>query len=152
MDTTPEPQIRISPMTMDTVEAVALLESRCISPPWSLDALVEELSNPIAVYYTAILDGRLVGYIGMHHIVDEGCINNVAVEPDCRRNGVATLLLGALTSYAKAHGLRTLTLEVRASNDPAIALYSGFGFARVGLRRGYYALPTEDALLMTLEM
>lgn len=152
MDTTPEPQIQISPMTVDTVEAVALLESRCSSTPWSLDALAEELSNPIAVYYTATLDGKVAGYIGMHHIVDEGYINNVAVDADYRRNGVATLLLGALTAYAKAHSLRTLTLEVRASNAPAIALYSGFGFVQAGLRRGYYTLPTEDALLMTLEM
>lgn len=152
MDTTPEPRLCIEPMTQENVEAVAALEQECFSSPWSLDSLVEELSNPLAVYYTAFRDGELVGYIGMHHIIDEGYINNVAVRESCRRQGIATQLLETLMDYAKKEDLLTLTLEVRASNQAAIAMYKDFGFKEVGLRKAYYTLPTEDAALMTLEL
>jgi len=137
-------------MTPENVEAVAALEKECFSSPWSLDSMVKELSNPIAVYYTAFENGLLAGYIGMHYIIDEGYINNVAVRESHRRRGVATLLLKTLLDCGREKNLCALTLEARASNQAAIALYKRFGFRQAGLRKAYYTLPTEDALLMTL--
>lgn len=152
MDAVPEPRIQIVPMSAETVEEVAQIERRSFSSPWSLDMLAEELSNPMAVYYTAVEDGTVLGYAGLHHIIDEGYITNIAVRADRRGQGIGSLLLDALVAYAQEHDLRTLSLEVRASNAPAIALYEKRKFERAGLRKNYYTLPTENALILTLEL
>ena len=139
-------------MTAAEAEAVAGIESRCFAAPWSLSSLLESLANPMGVYYTARADGALAGYAGMYHIVDVGFINNVAVDAPFRRNGVGSALVAALVRYAGQNGLRALTLEARASNKAAIALYEGFGFRQAGIRKNYYTLPAEDALLLTMEL
>ena len=95
-------------------------------------------------------EGRVVGYAGLHVVLDEGYIDNVAVEPDARKHGVASALLDVFCRYGAAN-LAFLTLEVRASNAAAIALYDKFGFQEVGRRKSYYQHPTEDAILMTRE-
>lgn len=136
-------------LTEETVPGAAALEKECFSAPWSEDGLREELSNPAAVFLTARReDGAVVGYAGMHHILDEGNIANIAVGEKFRRQGVATALLRALTSYCDERQVERMTLEVRPGNSAAIALYEGFGFRAVGRRRGFYTMPTEDALVM----
>lgn len=149
---TPEPQIQIAPMSLDTVEAVEVLEQECFSNPWSLDSLAEELSNPMAVFYTAEADGAVAGYVGMHHIIDEGYITNIAVSERFRRRGIATALMKHILAYAEENDLRMVTLEVRRSNSAAIALYEGLDFEETGGRKDYYTNPTEDALIMTRKM
>lgn len=148
----PKPCIQIAPMTMETVEAVERLEKECFSNPWSLESLAVELSNPMAVVVTASIDGVVVGYAGMHHIVDQGDIHNIAVTASHRRKGVATVLLAALLDYGTENDLEQLTLEVRASNQAAIALYETFGFEQVGRRKDYYQGPKEDALILTRKL
>lgn len=147
-----DPRIRIAPMTLETVEAVEALERECFTNPWSLDALAEELSNPLAVFYVAEADGAVVGYVGMHHIIDEGYITNVAVTQSYRRMGVAALLIRTLMDYAREHDMAMLTLEVRPSNGPACGLYKSFGFAQAGERKAYYQHPAEDALILTVKL
>ena len=93
-----------------------------------------------------------VGYVGMHHILDEGYITNVAVHPAYRRRGVATALLEQLEKYAESHDMSRITLEVRASNDKAIALYKKMGYKKEGVRPGFYDSPKEDALIYTLKL
>ena len=148
----PEPQIRIAPMNLETVEAVEALEQECFASPWSLDSLAEELSNPLAVFYTAETAGKIVGYVGMHHIIDEGYITNIAVAERFRGAGVARALLARLAAYAEENDLQMITLEVRPSNAPAIGLYESFGFERTGGRKDFYTNPTEDALIMTRKL
>ena len=92
---------------------------------------------------------KAVGYAGLLVVADEGYITNVAVDPSCRRQGVAAQLLQVFDNFAKGNHLAFLTLEVRPSNAAAIALYEGFGFREVGRRRNYYDLPKEDALILT---
>ena len=94
-------------------------------------------------------NGTVLGYAGLQTVLDEGYINNVAVDPRFRRQGVAGQLVEAFLRFGAAR-LAFLTLEVRASNAPAIALYEKYGFAQAGRRRDYYDDPREDALLMTL--
>lgn len=143
--------MRILPMSAEHIDAVAALERACFSTPWSATALREELDNPCAVFTVAVgEDGTLLGYVGMHHPADEGFITNVAVAPCARRQGVAQALLGHLSDYGAAHGLYRITLEVRASNAPAIALYEGLGYVRDGVRPGFYRQPTEDAAIYSL--
>lgn len=139
----------ISPMTNKTVAAVAALERLCFANPWSLDALESELLNPLATYLVAEEDGQLAGYAGMHCVVDEGYVTNVAVAPAFRRRGVARELMLALEVLCRRRRMVFLSLEVRVSNTGAIALYRGLGYGQAGLRPGYYSHPTEDALLMT---
>ena len=98
------------------------------------------------------LDGETVaGYVGSQTVLDETDMMNIAVHPDFRRKGVARGLILALIGELKKRGSRCLTLEVRASNDPARALYESLGFAHVGTRRNYYQNPKEDALILRKE-
>ena len=112
--------------------------------------LAEHLTNPCSLTLAAVGDtGRLLGYVGLLAVVDEGYITNVAVRPDCRRQGVAAALLDALEAQGKERELAFLTLEVRQSNAPARALYEKLGYLQAGLRRNYYENPREDAIIMT---
>lgn len=143
--------MQIVPMTAAHLSALAALERGCFAAPWSESALREELDNPHAVFRVALsADGGVVGYVGMHHLLDEGYITNVAVSPAARRQGVAKALLTALAEYAAAHRLYRITLEVRVGNAPAIALYEGQGYVRDGVRPGFYSRPTEDAAIYSL--
>ena len=145
--------VRIVPMTGDHLDEVAELERICFSTPWSRNMLAEELENDCSAFLAALDDsGRVVGYAGIQVILDEGYIANIAVRPECRRKGVAQQLLDVFIAFAKGHHLAFLTLEVRASNAPAIGLYQKWGFVPVGTRRGFYDKPKEDALLMTVDL
>ena len=140
--------ICIVPMTDRHVEAIATLERRCFADPWSEDGIREELDNPCAAFLVATEGDCVVGYVGCHHIAGEGYITNVAVDPACRRRGIArALLTHALDAWSD---LSRVTLEVRVSNAAAIALYEGLGFTRDGIRPKFYAHPTEDAAIYSL--
>lgn len=143
--------MRIAHMTAEHVPQVAALEKACFSDPWSENSVVSELENPLSCWLVA-LDGETVaGYVGSQTVMDETDMMNVAVHPDFRRQGVARALILALIGELKKRGSRCLTLEVRASNDPARTLYESLGFAHVGTRRNYYQNPKEDALILRKE-
>ena len=133
------------------VKSVAELEKTCFSDPWSENSVASELKNKLALWLVAEEDGRVAGYIGSQTCVDESDVMNVAVHPDFRRCGIAQALVNALVEELKAIGSQCLTLEVRASNIPAIALYEKMGFGEVGRRKNYYRNPREDALIMRKE-
>lgn len=144
--------VRIVPMNADHLDEVAELERICFSVPWSRNMLAEELDNLLSAFLVALDDNdKVVGYAGVQIILDEGYITNVAVRPECRRQGIAAKLLKVFLDFAKANKLAFLTLEVRASNYDAIALYGSRGFRSVGRRKNYYEHPKEDAIIMTLE-
>lgn len=140
----------ILPLTAAHISQAAEIERLCFSDPWSEKMLAEHLANPCSLTLAAVGDtGRLLGYVGLLAVVDEGYITNVAVRPDCRRQGVAAALLDALEAQGKERELAFLTLEVRQSNAPARALYEKLGYLQAGLRRNYYENPREDAIIMT---
>ena len=144
--------VRVVPMTADHLDEVAELERICFSTPWSRNMLAEELDNLLSAFLVALDDqDRVVGYAGVQVVLDEGYITNVAVRPECRRQGIAAKLLQVFLDFARANRLAFLTLEVRASNYDAIALYGSRGFRSVGRRKNYYEHPKEDAIIMTLE-
>ena len=144
--------VRIVPMNADHLDEVAELERICFSTPWSRNMLAEELDNMLSAFLVALDDtDRVVGYAGGQVILDEGYITNIAVRPECRRQGVAAKLLQVFLDFAKANKLSFLTLEVRASNYDAIALYGSRGFRSMGRRKNYYEHPREDAIIMTRE-
>ncbi|MBR1482241.1 MAG: ribosomal protein S18-alanine N-acetyltransferase [Ruminococcus sp.] len=141
--------MRIEPMTAAALDAVAALEAACFAHPWSRQSLADALDNENALFLVAVADGAVIGYAGMEVILDEGYIFNVAVDARFRRRGVGSALLREIVTYGKKNNLSFITLEVRAGNTPAIALYGQFGFLKAGERKRYYSNPTEDALLMT---
>lgn len=141
--------MKIEKMTALHLDEVEKLEKNCFVHPWSRQSLESELANENSVFITAVDDGRVVGYIGMSVVIDEGYIFNVAVDENYRRKGIGSALIGELVTFGKKNNLCFLTLEVRESNENARSLYSKFGFIKVGERKDYYKDPVENAVLMT---
>ena len=141
----------ITKMTQQHIMQVAELEKLCFSDPWSEKSIASELDNKLALWFVADDGGKVLGYVGSQTVIDETDMMNIAVRPDCRRRGIAEAMVDALVEELKTIGSRCLTLEVRASNEPAIALYEKLGFAQVGLRKNYYRNPKEDALILRKE-
>ncbi len=133
------------------VAEVAALETICFSMPWSENSVRSELTNPLSVWLVAVEDGCVAGYIGSQSVMGEADMMNVAVLPLHRRKGIAERLVQALVEALAQQGVHCLTLEVRASNEPAKALYEKLGFASVGRRPNYYRNPREDALILRKE-
>ena len=140
--------IHVVTMAEEHISALAQLERECFSDPWSEKALAEELSNPNAVFRVALIDGEVVGYVGMLHVLDEGDICNVAVFDRFRRKGVASALIQHLVDYGVENQLSFITLEVRESNIGAQKFYETMGFETIGVRKNFYDNPKEHAILM----
>ena len=142
--------LRIVDTRPEHLDDILLMEQQCFSVPWTRDQLAAQMSDSMYIFLAAEDEsGRAVGYVGLMYVLDEGYISNVAVSPSRRREGIADMLLTELYARAKAKKLSFLTLEVRESNAPAQSLYKKHGYTEVGMRKGYYSLPKEDAVLMT---
>lgn len=138
-------------MNESHVAQVAELEKICFSDPWSENSVASELRNPLSCWLVAEEDGVVAGYVGSQTVMDESDMMNVAVHPDYRRKGISEALVAELVEALKKRESHCLTLEVRASNEPAKALYEKLGFTQVGLRKNYYRNPKEDALILRKE-
>ena len=143
--------IQIVSMNESHVAQVAALEKVCFSMPWSENSIRSELTNPLSLWLVAEENGVLLGYIGSQSVMDEADVMNVAVDPNRRREGIALKLVEALVAALNEKDVRALLLEVRASNEPAKALYERQGFVQVGKRPNYYRNPKEDALILKKE-
>ena len=128
---------------------IEAIEQACFSMPWTRGQLAAQLDENRHVFLAAVDGDRVLGYVGMMYVLDEGYIANVAVATEARRQGIGRALIAALLKRADELELAFVTLEVRPSNTAAVALYSAFGFEPVGRRKNYYDKPSEDALLMT---
>lgn len=140
--------ITIEKMSREHLSEVASIEEMSFSLPWSLESL-ELMLTEQASALVALEDGRVLGYVGMMCVLDEGQIINVAVHPDARRRGVGRSLMQAAEAYAKERGIVFLSLEVRESNSAARSLYSSLGWEEQGIRKGFYSHPVENACVMT---
>lgn len=139
----------IKKMTHEDIPFVALIEKECFSSPWSEEGLSAELSNASAEFYVLISEGEICAYMGMHIVLDECYIANVAVKADCRRKGYGLRLVENALKIAREKSCSFITLEVRVSNKSAISLYEKCGFEALGERKNFYSSPTENALIMT---
>lgn len=135
-------------MTAVHVPQVAALEKCCFADPWSEKSVASEVENPLALWLVALEGDVVAGYIGSQTVLDESDMMNVAVHPEYRRKGIGEALVTELFRRLTQRGSTKLSLEVRASNEPAKALYEKLGFVQVGCRRGYYRNPKEDALIL----
>ena len=143
--------IEIKSMESIHVPQVAALEKLCFSEPWSENSVAGELSNPLSLWLVALDGDCVVGYVGSQSVMGESDMMNIAVDPNYRRQGVAAALVDELACRLKARENHCLTLEVRASNAAAIALYEKLGFTQIGRRPNYYRSPKEDALILRKE-
>lgn len=136
-------------VTPDHIDSIIEIENLCFSLPWTRTALENQMNAKNCLFLAAVDGSKVLGYIGLMTVLDEGYISNVAVAPQYRRCGIANALIDALMERTK-DSLAFMTLEVRESNAAAIALYKKHGFIPVGTRKNYYENPKENALLMTL--
>ena len=141
----------ITTMGEQHVAQVAALEKLCFSDPWSEKSVASELTNKLSLWLVAVENDTVVGYVGSQTVMGETDMMNVAVHPDFRKRGIATALIVGLVEELRKQGSHCLTLEVRASNAPAISVYSALEFREVGRRRNYYRNPREDALILRKE-
>lgn len=141
-------QIVIREMSPDDVAEIARIERDSFTAPWTETSFRTELYSKFAITRVAVLDGLVAGYICVRQIADECHLLDLAVRPDYRRRGIASLLLNDVLPDIEAADCRALYLEVRISNSAAKRLYEKFGFTVVGIRKNYYNNPVEHALLM----
>lgn len=131
-------------------EAVAALESAAFNRPVPAASLAVALERPeiFRIYVLRLPERPVAAFCACALVVDELHISTIAVAPDCRRRGLATRLMREVLADAAADGARAATLEVRVSNAAARNLYERLGFSVAAVRRGYYAAPEEDGLIL----
>ena len=143
-------RVAVAPMELVDVPAVHEIERLSFRTPWPAYAFEQELrGNRLARYVVARAGDRVVGFAGVWLMVDDAHVTTFAVHPDWRRQSIGRQLLLELAELSAAIGARRMTLEVRASNEAAQALYRSFGFEMTGRRPRYYTDDGEDALVMT---
>ena len=138
-------------MNADHVSQVAQLEKECFHDPWSENSIASELKNPLSLWLVAVDGQQVAGYVGSQSVMGEADMMNIAVSAQYRRMGIAQELVERLVTLLREKDVYSLTLEVRASNEPAKALYGKLGFNQVGRRPNYYRNPKEDALILRKE-
>lgn len=138
-------------MTQGDIPQVAALERDAFVGEGVTTPFARELANKVATYIVACSDKHVVGYAGLWFVVDEAHLTSIAVREEKRRQGIGERLLKASLELALERQATMMTLEVRASNRAAQALYQKFGFRKVGVRRSYYSDNHEDAYLMSVE-
>ena len=136
--------------TEQHVAGIHAIEVECFSEPWPVESIISQLPDTNHAFLVALDGENVIGYVGMMKVLDEGYISNVAVTAAYRRHKIGDALISRLMEYAAKWELSFVTLEVRESNAPAKALYAKHGFVQVGLRKGYYTKPKENAVLMTV--
>lgn len=145
-----ESKFTVRPLCLNETELAAEVERISLGhEAWTADGIRDTLELN-GHYFAAFLNEKFVGHAGLTAVLDEGYITNIAVLPQFRRMGAASMLTAALIEKAKQLKLSFLTLEVREFNKAAIALYEKYGFKPAGRRKRFYSEPFEDAIIMTL--
>ncbi len=140
--------VEVRDATAADLGAIVTIERASFGDPWSEASFRSLLRAETTRFRVAVRDGRVVGYAVTTRIGEEAELANLAVDPSARRAGIGAMLLDDLLASTDAPPGATVYLEVRASNEPAQALYRSRGFEAVGRRKGYYSRPTEDAVVM----
>ena len=146
--------VKIRPMTEEDISPIMSIEERSYGTHhWSEDSFKMELKNKLGNYFCACDEKteEILGYCGYWLIFDEAHITTIAVNPEKRKSGTGELLLQTMIKHGYEEKAKWFTLEVRASNLPAISLYKKYGFDSLGVRKNYYHDNNEDALIMWTE-
>ncbi len=144
------PEILIREMQPSEIAEIMEIERKSFTTPWSELAFLNEMYNPHSIARVVVLNNKIIGYICVKHISEEGHILNLAVRPDLRRHGIANALVREVLDDLREKNCKYLYLEVRISNIGARKFYERNGFKVVSIRRKYYTSPDEDAVVMML--
>jgi [ribosomal protein S18]-alanine N-acetyltransferase len=140
-------------MREEDIDQVLEVEHASFTVPWSCDAFYNELTNnQFATYIVLEENNKIIGYCGVWIVIDEAHVTNIAILPDYRGKKLGQIMMSKLIEISKEKGAKSMTLEVRVSNDPALALYRKFGFQNGGIRKNYYSDNQEDALVMWVRL
>jgi ribosomal-protein-alanine N-acetyltransferase len=140
------------PMRKKDLPEVLEIERLCFRQPFSQEIFEQELQISAAHLWVVPFRRRVIAYLDFWTVADEMELVSIAVHPDHQGLGVAAYLLRGMVAYAKHHGMRSIVLDVRASNHAALHLYQKFSFHQVGLRKRYYSDNQEDALILRREL
>jgi [ribosomal protein S18]-alanine N-acetyltransferase len=143
-------QVRVEDMRPEDVTDVLSIEHIAFTTPWSETLFMNEIFKPGSTPKVAWLHDKVVGYICVNQVLDEGHILNVTVHPDYRQQGIASLLICLMLRHLKDNACKAVYLEVRASNEAARKMYECAGFTVTGTRKNYYTSPAEDGVVMVL--
>ena len=143
---------KITPACPAFAGEIAEIEISAFAHPWSRASILSEMERTDSVFLVCLSGEEVCGYVNCRNVCGEGYIGNLAVKKDHQRHGVGRMLLQALNDAARKQDMLFLTLEVRASNIPAIRLYETGGYKKVGERPDFYTDPTENAILYTLDL
>jgi ribosomal-protein-alanine N-acetyltransferase len=145
--------VQVRAMREADVDAVVAIETQAFSSPWQRDTFLELIGRPnLEVLVMDHPTAGIVGYAVLWCIMDQGELANLAIVPEMRGRGLGTRMLESVIDTARRRGVETMYLEVRDSNAAALELYRRFGFSQVGLRRGYYDRPKEDARILMAKL
>jgi ribosomal-protein-alanine N-acetyltransferase len=145
--------VQVRAMRDEDVDAVVAIETEAFSSPWQRDTFLELIGRPnLELLVMEHAAAGIVGYAVLWCILDQGELANLAIVPGMRSRGLGTRLLESVVDVARRRGVETMYLEVRDSNAAALELYRRFGFSQVGLRRGYYDRPKEDARILMAKL
>ena len=138
----------VEKMTLDTLNSIKNVLISDFDDFWNYDVIKQELECSNSYFITVKNDNEVMGFAGLKVILDEADIMNIVVKKSYRNNGIGSILLKHLISYAKSLNLKTITLEVNEHNLSAIRLYSKFDFDHIGIRKKYYN-GESDAIIMS---
>lgn len=144
--------LTIRRMKESDIPEVARLEKEIFPDPWSEGAISETFKQEQTLLLVAYEDRKLIGYLILYFVLEEGEIARIAVIPECRRQGVGARMLLELEDLCEDNGITKLLLDVRESNETAISFYTSYGFVQDGVRRNFYSDPQEDGILMSREI
>lgn len=142
--------IRFRKLTEDDIEQVAKLEQENFADAWSVSSIRETFLQAQALIAVAEVEGKIVGYCILYHVLDEGEIARIAVSNSFRRQGIGQGILDFVFQYCREEQVRRLLLDVRESNRNARKFYEQYGFMEDGIRKAFYDNPKEDAVLMSI--
>jgi ribosomal-protein-alanine N-acetyltransferase len=142
----------IREMSPDDVHKIAEIEKASYTMPWSETSFLSEIYSRHSITRVAELNGKIIAYVCVKKVADEGHLLNMTVHPDCRRQGVANMLFNNTLEDLRQSGCRFLYLEVRTSNNAAKKMYEKLNFKIVGTRKDYYLRPIENAVIMMLDL
>lgn len=144
--------MQIRPLSEEDLEKLAELERESFSDPWNIELLGSMQRSPYDIVQLAQEEGEIAGYLNLRILGEEAELLRIAVRSDRRKSGLASTLLEEGLLLCRERGVRRIFLEVRESNEAAIRLYQKYGFSKCGLRKEYYDMPSESALIMEYEI
>ncbi|SFQ48802.1 ribosomal-protein-alanine N-acetyltransferase [Lachnospiraceae bacterium XBB1006] len=139
---------RIRRMNKEDLQRVVEMEKETFSQPWTQEGFWNAMQLPKNCFLVIEDEEGVQGYCGYYQVLDEAEVMNVCVKKEKRGRGLGKAMMKQLLAYAKKGGAASIVLEARVSNEAAIHVYETLGFVALGVRKGFYEQPTEDALIM----